>query len=175
MGDIKIPSDVCLIVSILYSREDMLNIAVEGLLSSFGRGGLLEFHGRFDLSDYYNDELGAPLFRRFWSADNLFKRDCLSDIKIKTNEIERRFSINKKRSFNLDPGFLSAENFILATTKNYTHRIYLRDGIYADLTLVYRDGEYRPLEWTYPDYAGIDIRGLLKRERENYLRRLRGR
>lgn len=174
MGEIKVPVDVCLIVSILYSDEGMLNIAIKELKETFGDGRVLDYLGRFDFSDYYNDELGTPIFRRFFRPNNLFPRDRLSEIKLKTNEIENRFAVNNKRKFNLDPGFLSAENFILATTKNYTHRIYLRDGIYADLTLIYRSGEYRPLEWTYPDYAGEEIRRLLKVERDEYLQRLRG-
>lgn len=174
MGENKRPSDVSLIISILFSKSDMLNVSVNSLADAFGNGELLKYEGRFDFSDYYNDELGTPIFRRFWRADRLFPRDSLSDIKCKTNEIEKRYMIDHKRQFNLDPGFLSAENFILATTKNYTHRIYLKDGIYADLTLLYKDKEFRPLDWTYPDYAGLEIREILKSERERYLIRLRG-
>jgi hypothetical protein len=67
---------------------------------------------------------------------------------------------------NLDPGLLTEENFILATGKNYSHRVYLRDGVFADLTLVYRKGEYLPLPWTYPDYASPAIREFLAQVRE---------
>lgn len=174
MGEPKLPFDVVLIVSILYSNEDMLDKALSEIEREFGRGEVLDYMGRFDFSDYYNDELGTPIFRRFWRAHQLFPRDLLADIKIKTNMIEKRYLVEGKRRFNLDPGFLSFENFILATTKNYTHRIYLRDGIYADLTLLYKGKEFVPLDWTYPDYAGLEIRGLLKRERERYLKQIRG-
>lgn len=72
---------------------------------------------------------------------------------------------------NLDPGLVTPENFILATGKNFSHRIYLRDGVFADLTLVYRKGEYRALPWTYPDYASREIRDLLKGVRAEFLAR----
>lgn len=173
MGEIKIPPDVCLVVSILYVEEEMLNLAAEELKNAFGDGRLLGFVGRFDYSDYYNEELGTPIMRRFWKADRLIRRDLLADVKIKTNQIESKYSDKGKRRFNLDPGFLSLENFVLATTKNYTHRIYLKDGIYADLTLIYKEKDFRPLEWTYPDYRGEEIRQLLKSLREEYLQSLR--
>ncbi|MGC8926525.1 MAG: DUF4416 family protein [Myxococcota bacterium] len=174
MGDIKIPDKVCLIVSILYSDEKILYEALNALNSELCSGFLLDYIGRFDFTHYYDEEIGTPIFRRFWRAEKLFPRDSLSDIKNKTNDIEKRFIVNNKRRFNLDPGLLSAENFILATTKNYTHRIYLKDGIYADLTLIYKDKEFKPLEWTYPDYASIEIRELLRNERSKYLLKLRG-
>ena len=174
MGGIKIPDNVCLMVSILYSKEEMLHTAVNLLNERFDGGEVLQFEQLFNFSDYYNEELGTPIYRRIWRADRLFPRDSLADIKSQTNQLERLYMIENKRQFNLDPGFLSAENFVLATTKNYTHRIYLRDGIYADLTLIYRNRGLRPLEWTYPDYAGEEIRRLLEIERERYLRILRG-
>lgn len=173
MGEIRIPHNVSLIVSILYSREEMLQQAMNLLNDRFFGGELLSFSQLFDFSDYYNEELGTPIYRRFWRADRLFPRDSLADVKSQTNEMERQYIREGKRQFNLDPGFLSAENFILATTKNYTHRIYLRDGIYADLTLVYKEKGFRTLEWTYPDYAGEEIRNLLRMERERYLGLLR--
>ena len=78
-------------------------------------------------------------------------RGSLPDIKLRTNEIELGLSREGKRRVNIDPGLLSQERFVLATGKNFTHRIYLRDGIYADLTLIYQNGAYRPLPWTFPD------------------------
>jgi Domain of unknown function (DUF4416) len=70
------------------------------------------------------------------------------------------------RTVNLDPGLLTEENVLLATGKNYSHRVYLRDGVFADLALVYRKGEYRPLPWTYPDLASDGIRAFLAEVRE---------
>jgi len=82
----------------------------------------------------------------------LVRPESLPDVKHFTNHLEIELSRVGKRRVNLDPGLLSAERLVLATGKNYTHRIYLRDGIYADLTLLYEKGAYRTLPWTYPDY-----------------------
>ena len=83
---------------------------------------------------------------------NLVSPQSLPDIKLRTNEIEAVLARDGKRQVNIDPGFLSAERLVLATGKNFIHRVYLRDGIFADLTLIYQKGAYRPLAWTYPDY-----------------------
>ena len=82
---------------------------------------------------------------------------------------ENRFEIDDKRQVNIDPGYLSAERFVLATGKNYTHRIYLSKGIFADLTLIFTKGNFHTLPWTYPDYADLRMIRFLKIVREKYL------
>ncbi len=84
------------------------------------------------------------------------------------------FSRADKRRVNIDPGYVSQAHLILATGKGYAHRPYLRDGIYADLTLMYRDRKFHSLPWTYPDYAGEEMIGMLDRIREKYTLQLRG-
>jgi len=93
----------------------------------------------------------------------------LPEVKIGLERIERDLSVGGRRTVNLDPGMVTPENFILATGKNFTHRVYLRDGVFADLTLVFRKGEYRTLPWTYPDYATEEIRLLLEEVRSELL------
>ena len=75
----------------------------------------------------------------------------------KLNEIEARFAGDGRRQINMDPGFLNEERIILASGKNFTHRVYLRNGIYADLTLIYQKGAYQCLPWTYPDYRRPEL------------------
>jgi hypothetical protein len=115
----------------------------------------------FDRTDYYEREMGAPLYRRFVLMTDAVSRDELPMAKLAAEEIEKELSVHGKRTVNVDPGLLADENFVLATGKNYSHRIYLRDGVFADLTLVFQKGEYRPLPWTYPDYASAKIRAYL--------------
>jgi len=118
-------------------------------------------------------DVGKGLLRVFILFEALFPRELLPGIKLRTNEIESAFSENRRRSVNIDPGYISLENVILATTKGNNHRVYLGSGIYADLTLTYSSGTYRPLEWTYPDYGeGKTIPGI-KDWRENYKQVLR--
>ncbi len=95
-------------------------------------------------------------------------RSALADIKCLTNRIEQTYTVEGKRRFNLDPALLTLGNFVLATGKNNAHRIYLKQGIFGDLTLIYRSGTYRPLEWTYPDYAEDELIAILNGLRERY-------
>jgi len=88
------------------------------------------------------------------------------------NLLEAELSRGGKRTVNIDPGYLIAERLVLASGKNNTHRIYLGKSIYADLTLIYHDKDYRPLAWTYPDYAEPKIRGWLRTLRQKYLLQL---
>ncbi len=106
-------------------------------------------------SDYYKEELGSPIRRRFLFFRNMIDRENLSDVKLATIEIEEQLSTGGKRNINLDPGYLTPYNVILASTKNYSHRIYIGKGIFAEVTLVYRDKDrrYQPHLFTYRDYA----------------------
>jgi hypothetical protein len=116
--------------------------------------------------------MGEGLFRRFITFRPLIPREQLVRIKHETNEIEEQFAIDGKRRVNIDPGYICAEHLILATTKGYTHRPYLGEGIHADLTLIYREGQFRPLEWTYPDYASSQVREILQGVRKRYVQEL---
>ncbi len=124
----------------------------------------------FDYTDYYYKEMGSPLFRKVFAFKNLIAQDELSLIKEKTNEIENRFEISGKRAVNIDPGYLVSSRFILATGKEYSHRIYIGRKIYADLTLMYSKKEgFKTLEWTYPDYASQNMLSFLSKVRDKYL------
>jgi hypothetical protein len=147
----------------------LLRQVTETLEERYGAADFTSDRLSFDWTDYYRNEMGTGLFRRFVTFHDLIARERLVDIKRETNEVEERVSQSKKRRINIDPGYISAEHLILATTKGYTHRPYLSRGIYADLTLVYAKGEFQPLPWTYPDYASDGIRQLLKDVRRRYV------
>jgi hypothetical protein len=98
----------------------------------------------------------------------LIGQDQLADIKLVTNALEQARAADGRRRVNIDPGYLLLERFVLATGKNYSHRIYLGRGIYADLTLIYRQGAFRALPWTYPDYGGQPIGHFLHVVRRKY-------
>lgn len=122
----------------------------------------------FDYTDYYTREMGSPLFRRMFSFKRLIEQPDLAQVKVQTNRLERSYEQDGRRRVNIDPGYLLHERFVLATGKNFTHRIYLNDGIYADLTLIYQKGDFQTLPWTYPDYAAEDLKGYLKQVRLRY-------
>ncbi len=127
----------------------------------------------FEYTDYYVPEMGGGIERFFLSFDRLVDPSRLPGIKIETNRIEDRLAAEGRRRINLDPGLLSLSRFILATTKDYSHRIPLSGGIYAEITLVYRNGGFEPLSWTYPDYATNEYRAVLRNIRERYAAQLR--
>jgi hypothetical protein len=128
----------------------------------------------FDYTDYYTPEMGRPLHRRMLVFKELIAQLDLARIKLRTNEIELRYAQAGKRSVNIDPGYLLYERFVLATGKNYSHRIYIGEGIYADLTLIYQKGAYRPLPWTYPDYADAAMGDFLMRARQKFGEDIKG-
>ena len=173
MGRIGAPKPIKLIMSVITSDGQLFAEVSEVLAASYGA---IDFESDcipFDCTEYYTPEMGEGLLRQFCTFRPLIPRERLVRIKRETNEIEAQFTAAGKRRVNIDPGYICAEHLILATTKGYTHRPYLGEGIYADLTLIYRDGEFRPLEWTYPDYASFQIREILQGIRTRYLQELK--
>jgi hypothetical protein len=165
----RVPAPGRLVVSVIFRTEVARDAAVRLMSARLGELRAAGGAFRFDATRYYAGEMGEPLFRQFVVAGEPVRRDALPDVKIHLEGIERGLAEGDRRTVNLDPGLVTAENFVLATGKNFTHRIYLRDGVFADLTLEFRGGEYRPLPWTYPDYASPEIRGLLKAVRAELL------
>jgi len=132
----------------LFARERI----EEGLEGLFGR---IDYRGPefpFSWCGYYEPEMGPGLMRTFWSFSGLADPSRLAEIKRSTDALELAWAEGGGRPVNLDPGLLSLCRFSLATTKGRPHRIPLSDGIYAELTLRYESGAYRPLPWTYPDW-----------------------
>jgi hypothetical protein len=118
-------------------------------------------------------EMGAPLIRRWASFRSLVPQDTLPAVKRRVQDLETRWSLQDKRRVNIDPGLLTAERLVLATGKNYSHRIYLGQGVFADLTLLFYRGSYHPLPWTYPDYRDPLSLQIFNRLRDRYLRDLK--
>jgi hypothetical protein len=146
------PPQVKLIAGLLFVDSAVRDHALEALFNRFGSLDFLMETQPFVYTTYYDREMGTGIQRQVCSFLQLVPVDSLPDIKLFTNQLEAQLSLNGKRQINIDPGFLSEERLILATGKNYTHRIYLRNGIYADLTLLFQKGAYEGLPWTYPDY-----------------------
>ncbi len=120
----------------------------------------------FNRTTYYEPEMGKGLKRYFFGFETLVARNRLAGIKLRTNELEREFlAEDQKRQVNLDPGLLSMENLILATGKNFTHRVYLHSGIFAEVTMIYQKENFQTLPWTYPDYSSEPILGILHKLR----------
>jgi hypothetical protein len=168
MGTTKKPQRVIPFASILFQNEKDLLKTLDELTAHIGTIKEQRPVTPFLHTNYYEKEMGTDLMRTFVLFAGLIERERLSEMKLVTNNIERTFVANGKRLVNIDPGYIALEHVILATTKGFAHRVYIRDGIYADLTLMYRNGSYRPLEWTYPDYAEAQTISLFHQWREHY-------
>lgn len=163
-----------LICGIITGRAELFARAAEILADALGAIDLTGPIMPFDLTDYYEDKMGPKLQRQFVSFDRLIRPDMLVDIKHRTNEIESRLaacqaSCGPARPINLDPGYVEPAKLVLASMKNFSHRIYLGRGVYAEVTLMYRKGRWEPLAWTFPDFASgrydaflTDVRNLLR-------------
>jgi hypothetical protein len=167
MGTAKTPKPVKFFASIIFKDEEFLQPAEENLKASMGDIEEKTAFMPFYHTKYYKGEMGKDLSRFFILFEPLLQRDTLLEMKLKTNDIEHLLSTNGKRTVNIDPGYIALEHVVLATTKGYTHRIYLGKGIFADLTFIYNDGTYKPLEWTYPDYSSKDIISLFNKWRDH--------
>jgi hypothetical protein len=166
--------DVKLITSLFSSQKELVENVIDRLVEIWGQTDWVSPSLFFDRTQYYAKEMGWPLHRRFITFKKLIRPEDIVDIKLTTNKLEEEYSREGKRQINIDPGYISLERLILATGKNYTHRIYLSKGIYADLTLVFNKGSFKSLEWTYRDYGAPEIIGYLNELRERYKSQIRG-
>jgi hypothetical protein len=164
---------VKLISSLFSPEEALIDAVIKEMEEHFGPVDWVSGKLFFDRTRYYEREMAWPLHRRFVAFFNLIKPDSIVDIKLVTNRIEKEYLVNTKRRINIDPGYISLERLILATGKNYIHRIYLTKGIYADLTLIFHGGTFKPLAWTYPDYADERVIGMFNIVRSAYLQHIR--
>lgn len=174
MGTPVDPKPVRFFVSLICQETVQMPEIENKLFSFFGETLLRTEPAPFLHTAYYEREMGSGLLRYFLLFKPLGAREQLPFLKIMTNELEANTSERGKRTINIDPGYITLEQVILATTKGFTHRIYLGKGIFADLTLIYTNGTFGPLPWTYPDYGGTKMISMLNSWREEYKADLRG-
>ncbi|MCF6149245.1 MAG: DUF4416 family protein [Candidatus Kuenenia sp.] len=178
MGEIGRPKPVNLIIGILSGVYELFAQVGETLEGYFGKSDLRSAIQPFHYTTYYNVEMGEGIMRQFLSFEKLIMPDEIADIKIRTNLLEETIASQKKyivtRPVNLDPGYINESRLILASTKDFSHRIYLRDGIYAEVTLNYRRGKYETFPWTFPDYKSSEYHNFFLLVREHYVKKLKG-
>ncbi|MGD9123825.1 MAG: DUF4416 family protein [Desulfarculaceae bacterium] len=162
-----------LVISLLFSKEEMGVMAIQRLQARFGALVFLSGPKAFDYTDYYQKEMGAPLTRRLAAFLELVEPHRLAVVKRICMSLETDLSVAGRRQVNLDPGLLSSNSLVLASTKASPHRLCLSPGLYGELTLLFHQGQYHPLPWTYPDYAGEELRGILLTIRRRYLWQLK--
>ena len=179
MGRVCPPEEASLFMGILAKEEAVFRKARSLLEERWGSISL-EWgpHPFSQYTDYYHPEMGKPLQRYFLGFERLIPPDLLASVKRETQRLEEEFLQREgepsgRRSANIDPGLLQLPRVILASTKDHAHRLYLGDGIYGELTLLYEGGEWKALPWTYPDYRSKGYHSFFSRLREFHRRALR--
>lgn len=169
MGVPTIPEKGLLFCALLYGSEDYFTSVLALLQDNFGEVLFYSPALSWNFSDYYKKELGDNLKRRYIFFQELIRLDSIAEIKLTTNEIEKSLSLDGKRKVNIDPGYLTLAKVVLASTKDYSHRIYMGKGIFAEITLIYKKDAFEPHINTYQDYRQKDhqfyfhiARGILK-------------
>lgn len=162
MAESKTPTNAVLFLGVMYRDENLLIEVIEEFKKEFGtvydRCDPINFS---DLTDYYDEEMGEGINKVYLIFEAPITRERLAEIKMYTNSLEQKYAMNGDRIVNLDPGYITADKFVLASAKDYTHRIYLDLGIYAEVTLTFKRDKIRFFSWTYKDYLEAEVQDLL--------------
>ena len=177
MGTPGDPKPAKYFVGLLSSDIELLNAVETDLAAILGAIDARSKTLPWNLSKFYESEMGGGLLRRFVSFSQLDSPGNLARIKLQTQDVEQQYrSGGPRRSgrrVNIDPGYLDAGKLVLASTKNAGHRIFLQSGIYAEATLLYYDGAFQACPHTYPDYLWVETLSFLNSVRSTYLEQLR--
>jgi hypothetical protein len=177
MAQPKAFAPVKLICGVIYNEDVLYEEARRRLIGEWGSVDLESPAFAFDLTDYYQSEMGTALKRRFMSFSGLVTPELLPQAKLRTIELEEAFRGEtgvEGRPVNIDPGYLTAAALVMATAKDFSHRIPLGRGIYAHLEFLFTKAGVKTLDWTYPDFRTGPCQEFFRTVRELYLRQLRG-
>ena len=156
MGEIKPVELVKLFCGMIAGNEPLFRKAQDRLTALFGDIDIESDVFPFNDTDYYQKEMGTNLLRKFVSFSKNIDPSEIAGIKLSTNKIEQEMAVlndgTNRRAVNLDPGYVTPDKVVLATTKNFSHRIYLRDGIFAEFTMHFKKKGCAYFDWTYPDF-----------------------
>jgi hypothetical protein len=177
MWELHNPKPVKLIIGILAADKTALAAAVKAISKSFGVIDLASEVWPFTQTDYYKDELGPNALRQFVTLEKLIDPGKLAKIKHAANKLEQQLADSLKLTFprpvNLDPGFIEPSKLVLASTKNFSHRIYIGNKMFAEVTLMYEKGSWRHFEYTFPDYRQSCYQDFLSKVRNRLLEQLK--
>jgi len=178
VAEIKRPAPVRLVAGVIINPAEDADALKEALEDAWGRIDAESPAWPFDFTDYYEAEMGKGLLRKFFAWCELRDLDGLHRVKLESNAIEKRIagmsSAGVVRGVNIDPGYICHSKLVLFTTKDFAHRVYISDGIFAEVTLEWRAGGFRPQPWTFPDYRSERYSAFLNEVRDAYAHKLKG-
>ena len=170
MGALLEQKSVKMVVSIIYREDSFLYEAETTLVEKYGEIEDLKEIFYFDFTDYYEKEFGKDLKRKLICFKKPIGPEFLSKIKHYTNEVEKKLKNNNNRTVNIDPGYITEAKLVLFTTKDYSHRVYIGDNIFAEVTLHFQNNSFRAWPWTYPDYSSNALVDYFNKVRSLYMR-----
>jgi hypothetical protein len=177
MGIPTPPPPVKLLIALLAADPLLFTTAATQLAQSYGPIDGESAIFPWNTTDYYREEMGEHLLRKFIAFEHLISPEDIIHIKLETNALELSLSSatssSAPRRINLDPGYVDTTKLVLASTKNQAHRLYLSQGIYAEVTLLYHHKEFHPFVYTYTDYCWPETHSFLRHVRTRYLQQLR--
>lgn len=176
MAQPKAFAPVKLVCGVIFREAALYEDVKRRLVAEWGPVDMESPAFAFDLTDYYEPEMGPNLKRRFMSFAGLVGPESLVGLKLCTNDLEEavhRETGGAGRPVNIDPGYLTASALVMATAKDFSHRIPLGRGIYAHLEFLFTKTGVKTLDWTYPDFRRGPCQEYFRTVRELYLRRLR--
>lgn len=173
MGFPSQPSMSKLFFAVMYQPEFPIQKLIDLLDKKFGEREYNYGPIQFSWSDYYRDEMGSDLRKIYFNYISSFEREKLPSLKLFSNELEAEFAVDGKRIVNIDPGYIARDKLVLATTKDFYHRVYLGNGIFGEVTLHYRRGRFRFFSWTYPDYKEENFFNYLEKARATLVKQIR--
>jgi hypothetical protein len=174
MGKVKNYPPVKYFTAITYNKHapvTQILLKVEEIFSSVDSKSFQYLFDQF--TDYYQHEMGTSLQKFIISFHSLEQAELLPEKKLSTNQLETISSEKKGRIINIDPGYICASKMVLATSKNYDHRLYLKDGIFGDVHYRFQGGQFRINDWTYPDYKQPELIKYFEKLRKTYLNQLK--
>ncbi len=157
MAEIKQTEKAKLIIGIFYKKGTQISTLINKLKERFGDIEIESQEFDFNFTNYYELEMGENLVKKFLIFREIIERSKLSEIKILTNILEQKLSSNNKRTINIDPGYLTKSQLVLASAKESAYKIYLDKGIFAHLTYVFINKSYQPTERCFPDFKSKEI------------------
>jgi hypothetical protein len=173
MGEINEPAEVLLVLAAFSRHAAALDWARQRAVGAWGPAALASQRFSFLETDYYEPSMGRGIEKCFWAFERLVDPADLAAIKRTTNDWEAEYAKEaghvEPRPLNLDPGYLTPAKLVLASTKDHAHRVYLSGGIFAEVTLFYKDRRWQERDWTFPDYRRGDYQQFFDQCRE-YLR-----
>ena len=161
-----------LVVGIMYSNGDIIGKIEDILIKRFGQIENIVMTYPFSFTNYYEKEMGKKLRKTLVAFRRTINRESLAAIKVFTNRIEDRFSKKGRRKVNIDPGYLTMHNFVLASAKELPHRASIGKGMFADVVLTFKDGRFHDTRTTFPDYKSSCAKEYLLKIRDIYSKQI---